>query len=63
MDEIQSPCIDICKLDDQTGLCEGCLRTMDEIANWLVFNTAEKQLVLKRIETRKLNFLESRKPK
>jgi len=28
---IQSPCIDICKIDGKTGFCIGCLRTRDEI--------------------------------
>ena len=31
---IQSPCIDICKLDGKTGFCLGCLRTRDEIRGW-----------------------------
>ncbi|TDY21735.1 hypothetical protein B0G81_1965 [Paraburkholderia sp. BL6665CI2N2] len=31
---IQSPCIDICKLDGETGFCLGCLRTRDEIRAW-----------------------------
>jgi predicted Fe-S protein YdhL (DUF1289 family) len=31
---IQSPCIDICKLDGTTGFCLGCLRTRDEIRAW-----------------------------
>lgn len=31
---IQSPCIDICKLDGKTGFCLGCLRTRDEIRAW-----------------------------
>ncbi|HJV76432.1 MAG TPA: DUF1289 domain-containing protein [Noviherbaspirillum sp.] len=29
-----SPCISICKMNSRTGLCEGCLRTIDEIAQW-----------------------------
>ncbi|WP_413231416.1 DUF1289 domain-containing protein [Paraburkholderia domus] len=31
---VPSPCIDICKLDVNTGLCIGCLRTRDEIRGW-----------------------------
>lgn len=31
---IVSPCIDICDIDDATGLCVGCARTLDEIALW-----------------------------
>lgn len=29
-----SPCVGICRIDDATGLCTGCARTMDEIAGW-----------------------------
>lgn len=31
---IQSPCVDICKIDGKTGFCIGCLRTRDEIREW-----------------------------
>ena len=31
---IQSPCVDICKLDGDTGFCIGCLRTRTEIREW-----------------------------
>lgn len=31
---IASPCINICRLDPASGLCQGCLRTLDEIAGW-----------------------------
>ena len=33
-DEIQSPCVKICMIHPQTGLCLGCKRTGDEIARW-----------------------------
>jgi predicted Fe-S protein YdhL (DUF1289 family) len=29
-----SPCTGVCRIDADTGLCSGCLRTMDEIACW-----------------------------
>jgi predicted Fe-S protein YdhL (DUF1289 family) len=31
---LPSPCISICTMNSQTGLCDGCLRTIDEIAQW-----------------------------
>jgi hypothetical protein len=33
---VPSPCIDICKIDGNTGLCIGCLRTRDEIRGQLI---------------------------
>jgi predicted Fe-S protein YdhL (DUF1289 family) len=32
--KMPSPCINICRMDQQTGLCEGCLRSIDEIVAW-----------------------------
>lgn len=31
---IRSPCIGVCSMDDLTGFCQGCYRTIDEIKNW-----------------------------
>jgi len=36
-----------------SGLCRGCLRTLDEIAGWLDFSASEKLAVLRRIEERR----------
>jgi predicted Fe-S protein YdhL (DUF1289 family) len=34
MAAVASPCINVCRMDAATGWCEGCLRTIDEIASW-----------------------------
>lgn len=31
---VPSPCINICQMDPATGLCQGCMRTIDEIVKW-----------------------------
>lgn len=31
---IDSPCVNICRIDAATGLCEGCARTLHEIGRW-----------------------------
>lgn len=31
---VPSPCINICQMDQGTGLCQGCMRTIDEIVKW-----------------------------
>ena len=38
---ILSPCIGICRLG-MDGLCEGYLRTGDEIARWMSMSDAER---------------------
>ncbi len=43
-----SPCISVCRLDDD-GVCEGCLRTIDEIAAWGGMPGEHKRAILTRI--------------
>ena len=31
---VPSPCINLCQMAPDTGLCKGCLRTIDEIVAW-----------------------------
>ncbi len=31
---MESPCINICVIDSESGLCTGCMRTILEIAQW-----------------------------
>jgi predicted Fe-S protein YdhL (DUF1289 family) len=32
--EVPSPCLSVCRMDPAKALCEGCFRTLDEIAGW-----------------------------
>jgi predicted Fe-S protein YdhL (DUF1289 family) len=50
---IPSPCISVCRMDTRTGLCEGCLRTLDEIAAWSVLDDAAKRAVWKLLPQRR----------
>ena len=40
---VASPCISVCRMNSQSGLCEGCLRTLDEIAAWSTMDDEGKQ--------------------
>ncbi len=40
-----SPCISICTLDDVSGYCRGCARTMDEITEWRTLSPAARGAV------------------
>lgn len=42
---VPSPCRNVCRMDDATGYCEGCLRTIDEIAGWSACGDDEKRAV------------------
>lgn len=32
--DIPSPCVGICRLHPESGLCQGCYRTIAEISGW-----------------------------
>ena len=50
---VPSPCVSICRMDPCTGWCEGCLRTIDEIAAWSLFDDDEKRQVWHELEQRR----------
>ena len=50
--EVQSPCISVCCMSDNSGLCLGCFRTRDEIAGWSSAGDDGKRGVWKLIEQR-----------
>ena len=43
---IESPCVNICTIDPESGLCVGCNRTLEEINNWNNINHIEKNKYL-----------------
>lgn len=49
---VPSPCVSVCQMDEATGLCQGCLRTLDEIGLWGNADDAFKRVVWTRIEAR-----------
>ncbi|KQW75208.1 MULTISPECIES: DUF1289 domain-containing protein [unclassified Methylibium] len=50
---VASPCIDICRIDAASGWCEGCYRTIDEIAIWSRLDDAGKRAVWLQLDQRR----------
>lgn len=50
---VPSPCISVCRMNDATGLCDGCLRTLSEIAAWGSLNDPQRHSVWLRIRERR----------
>ncbi|MBI1211080.1 MAG: DUF1289 domain-containing protein [Alphaproteobacteria bacterium] len=48
-----SPCVDVCSIDDDTGWCIGCGRTMNEIATWATMGDEARKKVLREVDIRK----------
>ena len=48
----ETPCIAVCLMDQQTGLCLGCGRTLPEIARWIRMQSAERLQVMSTLRQR-----------
>jgi uncharacterized protein len=44
---VPSPCLSICRMDATRELCEGCFRTLEEIAGWGLSSEDGKRAVWK----------------
>lgn len=53
MNHPPSPCTGVCRIDENTGWCRGCGRTLGEIADWPMLSPGEKRAVLVRLRERK----------
>lgn len=52
-DPVPSPCVNLCRMDRQRRWCEGCLRTIDEIAGWSRMDESSKRAVHARLPERR----------
>jgi predicted Fe-S protein YdhL (DUF1289 family) len=52
MREPISPCNRVCRIDQRTGWCLGCRRTLTEIADWPMLTPAEKQALIDVLDRR-----------
>ena len=53
-EEVQSPCIGVCVIDDSSGLCQGCFRNTEEIQDWWDLDHAQKEEVVAQAKEREL---------
>jgi predicted Fe-S protein YdhL (DUF1289 family) len=49
---VPSPCVSLCQIDAASQLCQGCLRTLDEIVAWGSADDAVKLAVWAEIRKR-----------
>jgi uncharacterized protein len=50
---MESPCIKVCVIDPTTGYCEGCARTLKEIAQWGSFSAQDRSRVMAELNQRR----------
>lgn len=49
---IETPCVQICQIDEASGLCRGCGRTRGEIARWSAFTSEERRKLMAELPAR-----------
>ena len=47
-----SPCVNICVIHPEAGVCTGCLRTRDEIAAWPGLTNDERRAIIAGLKDR-----------
>ncbi len=51
-DEIESPCIKVCVIHPDSGLCIGCYRKREEVAMWSRFSPEVRAELMKELPNR-----------
>jgi uncharacterized protein len=49
---IKTPCVKVCVVDPESGLCLGCYRTLPEVAAWATLSDAERDRILAELPSR-----------
>ncbi|HEY8710707.1 MAG TPA: DUF1289 domain-containing protein [Burkholderiaceae bacterium] len=52
--EVSSPCTGVCRMDERSGCCVGCARTLAEIAAWSTLSDEQKRRVRDALAQRKV---------
>lgn len=50
--EIDSPCVKICVIEPMSRLCTGCLRSIDEIAQWSRLSPEDRRAIMETLPSR-----------
>ncbi len=53
MPRIESPCVQVCLVDQASGLCMGCRRSVAEIAAWSTMTPAQRRRIMSALASRK----------
>ena len=50
---VVSPCVSICEIDPNDGICRGCFRSLGEIAAWQSMSQEAQMLLLEKLRDRR----------
>ena len=51
---IKSPCVKVCKLDNESKICIACKRTIEEIMQWSIISDKDRSKILVDLKNRKI---------
>ena len=50
---IKTPCVKVCVVDGESGLCLGCYRRLSEVAGWAGYSDLEREAILAELPGRR----------
>jgi Predicted Fe-S protein len=50
---IKTPCIKVCVVDGESGLCLGCYRQLSEVAGWARLSAEERERIMAELPSRR----------
>jgi len=50
---IKTPCIKVCVIDGESGLCMGCYRKLSEVAGWAKLTDEERASIMDELASRR----------
>lgn len=50
---VASPCTQVCQMDNGSGWCRGCGRTLGEIAAWSQATDPQRRLIVEQLPSRR----------
>jgi predicted Fe-S protein YdhL (DUF1289 family) len=50
---IKTPCVKVCVVDGESGLCLGCYRRLGEVAGWAALTDAERERIMAELPDRR----------
>ena len=51
--QIATPCIKVCVVDGESGLCMGCYRSLPEVSRWSTFTDGEREGIMAALPARR----------
>jgi hypothetical protein len=50
---VATPCVQVCVVDGESGLCLGCHRTLEEVARWARYSDVERTAIMSALPGRR----------